>query len=126
VTVVLHEVGFLKVMKISHHRNERVLFCARDAQGGRLAFLMRWVNLWWAWRDLNPQPDRYERPALTIELQAPPPAAMTVHGGLAVPALSRIFKESREGKTSWTASAPLRLQRSGELPDHAVLESRRL
>jgi hypothetical protein len=27
-------------------------------------------RLWWAWRDLNPQPDRYERPALTIELQA--------------------------------------------------------
>jgi hypothetical protein len=28
------------------------------------------TSLWWAWRDLNPQPDRYERPALTIELQA--------------------------------------------------------
>ena len=28
------------------------------------------ASLWWAWRDLNPQPDRYERPALTVELQA--------------------------------------------------------
>lgn len=28
------------------------------------------VNIWWARRDLNPQPDRYERTALTIELQA--------------------------------------------------------
>src|SRR5205823_1771079 len=25
---------------------------------------------WWAWPDSNQQPDRYERPALTIELQA--------------------------------------------------------
>jgi hypothetical protein len=28
-------------------------------------------NVWWAGRDSNPQPDRYERPALTIELPAP-------------------------------------------------------
>ncbi len=28
------------------------------------------VSAWWAGRDLNPQPDRYERPALTIELPA--------------------------------------------------------
>ena len=26
---------------------------------------------WWAWQDSNLQPDRYERSALTIELQAP-------------------------------------------------------
>src|ERR1700744_2312980 len=30
---------------------------------------------WWARQDSNLQPDRYERPALTIELQAPPAAA---------------------------------------------------
>src|SRR6187399_2226407 len=29
---------------------------------------------WWARQDSNLQPDRYERPALTIELQAPPVA----------------------------------------------------
>lgn len=29
---------------------------------------------WWAWRDSNPQPRRYERPALTIELHARRPA----------------------------------------------------
>ena len=27
---------------------------------------------WWARQDSNPQPSRYERPALTIELRAPP------------------------------------------------------
>ena len=27
--------------------------------------------MWWARQDSNLQPDRYERPALTIELQAP-------------------------------------------------------
>ena len=53
---------------------------------------------WWAWRDLNPQPDRYERPALTIELQAPPPDAMTIHGGLAVSAITPIFKRSDRGQ----------------------------
>jgi hypothetical protein len=30
---------------------------------------------WWARQDSNLQPDRYERPALTIELQAPPGTA---------------------------------------------------
>ena len=30
------------------------------------------VKKWWARQDSNPQPSRYERPALTIELQAPP------------------------------------------------------
>ena len=32
-------------------------------------------TMWWARQDSNLQPDRYERPALTIELQAPPRAA---------------------------------------------------
>lgn len=32
----------------------------------------RIVSKWWARQDSNLQPDRYERPALTIELQAPP------------------------------------------------------
>jgi hypothetical protein len=31
---------------------------------------------WWARQDSNLQPDRYERPALTIELQAPPGTAV--------------------------------------------------
>ena len=30
------------------------------------------LKVWWARQDSNLQPDRYERPALTIELQAPP------------------------------------------------------
>jgi len=33
-------------------------------------------DCWWARQDSNLQPDRYERPALTIELQAPPRAAV--------------------------------------------------
>jgi hypothetical protein len=37
----------------------------RDSQG----------EAWWARQDSNLQPDRYERPALTIELQAPPHAS---------------------------------------------------
>jgi hypothetical protein len=32
-------------------------------------------QIWWACLDSNQEPDRYERPALTIELQAPPQAA---------------------------------------------------
>ena len=32
-------------------------------------------SAWWACLDSNQEPDRYERPALTIELQAPPRAA---------------------------------------------------
>ena len=35
---------------------------------------------WWARQDSNLQPDRYERPALTIELQAPPRAAERAAG----------------------------------------------
>ena len=27
-------------------------------------------EIWWAWRDLNPQPKDYESSALTVELQA--------------------------------------------------------
>jgi len=34
-------------------------------------------SMWWARQDSNLQPDRYERPALTIELQAPPECRIT-------------------------------------------------
>jgi hypothetical protein len=37
-------------------------------------------NRWWACLDSNQEPDRYERPALTIELQAPPQAAAFTAG----------------------------------------------
>src|SRR5690606_20350817 len=33
------------------------------------------TTMWWARQDSNLQPDRYERPALTIELRAPPRTA---------------------------------------------------
>jgi hypothetical protein len=39
------------------------------------------AECWWARQDSNLQPDRYERPALTIELQAPPRAAAKTRRG---------------------------------------------
>src|SRR6266702_7759844 len=39
---------------------------------GATAFTRSASEGWWARQDSNLQPDRYERPALTIELQAPP------------------------------------------------------
>ena len=46
---------------------------------------------WWARQDSNLQPDRYERPALTIELQAPQQlcGAATVYRASGVPAMLR-------------------------------------
>ena len=38
------------------------------------------ASAWWARQDSNLQPDRYERPALTIELQAPPRAGPAERG----------------------------------------------
>jgi uncharacterized membrane protein YtjA (UPF0391 family) len=37
-------------------------------------------SMWWARQDSNLQPDRYERPALTIELQAPPACRIETTG----------------------------------------------
>src|SRR5690348_5301164 len=58
------------------------------------------ADAWWARQDSNLQPDRYERPALTIELQAPPRlppwggrqgnGAAPVYRGRAVPAMPRL------------------------------------
>src|SRR5204862_5508399 len=42
---------------------------------GVAAFTRFASEAWWARQDSNLQPDRYERPALTIELQAPPRTA---------------------------------------------------
>lgn len=53
-----------------------------ESSGGRQVVSAR--NPWWARQDSNLQPDRYERPALTIELQAPPRAA-TTRGPATVP-----------------------------------------
>jgi hypothetical protein len=40
--------------------------------GSVLTWFDNWKSGWWARQDSNLQPDRYERPALTIELQALP------------------------------------------------------
>ena len=46
---------------------------------GAAAFTRFASEGWWARQDSNLQPDRYERPALTIELQAPAaPGAVTM------------------------------------------------
>ena len=44
----------------------------RPSGFGAAAFTRFASEGWWARQDSNLQPDRYERPALTIELQAPP------------------------------------------------------
>ena len=45
---------------------------AASARGAEIHFASAWRNKseWWARQDSNLQPDRYERPALTIELRA--------------------------------------------------------
>src|SRR5690242_9232986 len=96
---------------------------------------------WWARQDSNLQPDRYERPALTLELQAP--AAMRV-GGLPWPAdvLKLPFSFALRACRSWQgefnedpdarrrrgpgalfgrrtrSSGPVRLRRGGVPCDH--------
>jgi hypothetical protein len=50
-----------------------VSLVAAKSQEGRAA--ANPCKHWWACLDSNQEPDRYERPALTIELQAPPQAA---------------------------------------------------
>jgi hypothetical protein len=52
---------------------------------GAAAFTRFASEGWWARQDSNLQPDRYERPALTIELQAPPGAAFAAVNGAATP-----------------------------------------
>src|SRR5882672_943135 len=44
---------------------------------GAAAFTRSASEGWWARQDSNLQPDRYERPALTIELLAPPECRIT-------------------------------------------------
>jgi hypothetical protein len=51
------------------------------AQGDNEATPVKPLILWWARQDSNLQPDRYERPALTIELQAPPRTAALLAAG---------------------------------------------
>ena len=49
-----------------------LLFCGKTAIVSPKSLMWSRKNPgWWARQDSNLQPDRYERPALTIELQAP-------------------------------------------------------
>src|SRR5208283_3538638 len=72
---------------------------------------------WWAGRDSNPQPDRYERPALTVELPAPAGldrnrfvawAMDTNHGASRILALQSESNYSRRSQRSSTATAGMR------------------
>jgi len=48
---------------------------------------------WWARQDSNLQPDRYERPALTIELQAPPRGG---RGSAAGNGAATVYRDDRD------------------------------
>jgi hypothetical protein len=52
---------------------------------GRRACMQCARENWWARQDSNLQPDRYERPALTIELQARPAAGRNIRAFSATP-----------------------------------------
>src|SRR3954465_7633645 len=59
---------------------------------------------WWARQDSNLQPDRYERPALTIELQAPPRADRLSREQTAVPApltMLAVIRQCRAGDAGY-------------------------
>jgi hypothetical protein len=65
---------------------------------------------WWAGQDSNLQPDRYERPALTIELPARPGAPPTVKRKTrAVAMMSRM-----NGPVAPTAPSDRRTEVTGE------------
>src|SRR5690242_5141758 len=69
----LDQITFLETIT----RTKSNQFCGDNCGGTKSAAIRNPVshcNDWWARQDSNLQPDRYERPALTIELQAPPRA----------------------------------------------------
>ena len=75
-------------------RRKRVATIAmmRKAREGKYNDCLQDLGEWWARPDSNREPDRYERPALTIELQALPRKA----GVLAEEAdVTRMIRELR-------------------------------
>src|SRR5882762_7707533 len=87
---------------------------------------------WWARQDSNLQPDRYERPALTIELQAPPRAAAqrrrsngagTVYRVLGNPAMPERPDIRRSSPGRGDGFSPPRRRRTR--PPCAIFRSRR-
>ncbi len=85
---------------------------------------------WWARQDSNLQPDRYERPALTIELQAPPACRWrrqaTVPTPLTMPLAIRqcwvprsVFAMPRESGASGTPR-PCGYSRRSAILDHPL------
>src|SRR3546814_11502893 len=64
----LHKLQSLRLFLHSSAGSTKPCMPAQD----RMRHGDRSEGIWWARQDSNPQPSRYERPALTIELQAPP------------------------------------------------------
>ena len=60
--------------------------------------------MWWARQDSNLQPDRYERPALTIELQAPPAPPLTRQATVPTPLTA--WPAIRQCRVSGPATRP--------------------
>src|SRR5690606_22484125 len=88
------------------------------------------ITCWWAWQDSNLQPDRYERSALTIELQA----LLTASAEAASPYNDAGRRAIRPGGASLAlcqcrpgAHPPQQAERDGEvqeIPAKAVDEGR--
>src|SRR6476469_9976648 len=80
-----------------HHVRRTILNrSAMKASGAPYA----WFH-WWACLDSNQEPDRYERPALTIELQAPQQrsGAATIYRARGIPAMPRVNQGLQIGGT---------------------------
>ena len=76
---------------------------------------------WWARQDSNLQPDRYERPALTIELQAPPRDGLRERG--AGNGARFVYRDGGGGAMPGRASRKRRrdIPRCSDLPKFAMM-----
>lgn len=75
-------------------------------------------NHWWARQDSNLQPDRYERPALTIELQAPPRDG---RGGAAGNGARFVYRDGRGGAMPGRRDRNAGAAWPGDIPNNRIL-----
>src|SRR3981189_806293 len=72
-------------------------------------------SAWWACLDSNQEPDRYERPALTIELQAPPQAVAFATATVPTPLTRwRAIRQCRARSCSRATGVAGRVERAAE------------
>src|ERR1700694_2253830 len=69
--------------------------------------------MWWARQDSNLQPDRYERPALTIELQAPPACRFKRQATVPTPLTMWLAIRQCRGGCAGTLARPAALTGAG-------------